>query len=582
MTASSPPALSDNARLVLESRYLQRDDQGRLIETPAQLFRRVADNVARAERAYGRDAAAFADQAYALMTRLEFLPNSPTLMNAGLGIQQLAACFVLPVEDSLPSIFDALKYTALIHQSGGGTGFAFSRLRPANDIVHSTHGVASGPISFMEVFDAATDAIKQGGTRRGANMAILSVDHPDIEAFVRAKADRQSLTNFNLSVAVTDAFMEAVEADGEIQLVNPRSGAAAGVRKARALFALIVEQAWEHGDPGLVFLDRINAANPTPQLGPIESTNPCGEQPLLPYESCTLGSLNVAKFVRDGDLDWERLGGAVETAVRFLDNVIDQNHYPAPQIERATKSTRKIGLGVMGFADLLCHLRVAYDSDEGLAWAARLMGFIQERAQGASQELGAERGVFPAWEGSIFGPEGPRYRNATRTTIAPTGTISIIADCSSGIEPVFAFALVRRHYLDREHRDRLVELPEMHEGLRAVAAAEGWWSDDLLRHLQQHGSLRAWGGAPEWARRVYVAAHEISAEWHVRMQAVFQDHIDNAVAKTINLPADASPADAADAYRLAWRENCKGITIYRHTARDKQVLSLAAPEADWR
>ena len=582
MTAPSTLPLTENARLVLERRYLRRDDAGQIVETPEGMFQRVASNVAEAETAYGGDPAAFAAQIYGLMSRLEFLPNSPTLMNAGLAIQQLAACFVLPVEDSLPEIFDAIKYTALIHQSGGGTGFAFSHLRPAHDVVHSTHGVASGPVSFMQVFDAATDAIKQGGTRRGANMAILNADHPDIEAFIHAKSNRQSLTNFNLSVGVPDAFMQAEERDETVSLVNPRTGEQVATRPARVLFDQITQQAWEHGDPGLVFLDRVNEGNPTPQLGRIESTNPCGEQPLLPYESCNLGSLDVSKFVREGELDWDRLAAAARLAVRFLDDVIDSSRYPAPEIEQMTRRTRKIGLGLMGFADLLLHVRVPYDSDEALRWADRLMSFVQLTATEASEALGKERGVFPAWEGSIFHPEGPRLRNATRTTIAPTGTISIIAGCSSGIEPVFAFHYLRRHYLDEEDPGRLVELTETHEGLRRVASAEGWWSPELVGHLGGGGRLRDWLPAPAWAHATYVTAHEIAPEWHVRMQAAFQRHVDNGVSKTINFPSTATHDDVAAAYRLAWREGCKGLTIYRDGSRRDQVLAHAAPEADWR
>ena len=581
MTAPSTKALTENARLVLERRYLQRDDAGRVVETPQGMFRRVAENVAQAENSYGGDAAAFAEQAYDLLSRLQFLPNSPTLMNAGLDIQQLAACFVLPVEDSLPEIFDTIKYTALIHQSGGGTGFAFSHLRPADDIVHSTRGVASGPVSFMQVFDAATEAIKKGGARRGANMAILAIDHPDIESFIRAKADHKTLTNFNLSVAVDDNFMQAEQHGDTVPLINPRTGEQVAVRSARALLELIAEQAWQHGDPGLVFLDRVNARNPTPQLGQIESTNPCGEQPLLPYESCNLGSLDVSKFVREGDLDWDRLADAVRLAIQFLDNVIDRSRYPAPEIKRMTRSTRKVGLGIMGFADLLLLLRVPYDSEEGLAWADRLMRFVQTRANEASESLAAMRGVFPTWQGSIFANTGPRLRNATRTTIAPTGTISIIAGCSGGIEPIFAFHLLRRHYLDENEPKRLLELSETHDGLRRAATAEGWWSRRLVHHLEEGGTLREWVDAPDWARTAYVTAHEVAPEWHVRMQATFQRHVDNGVSKTINFPATATREEVAAAYRLAWREGCKGITIYRDGSRRDQILARAAPEADW-
>ncbi len=584
MTAPPEIPLTQAARLVLERRYLQRDDRRNAVETPAQMFRRVADNVARAETAYGANPAALAQPAYDAMCRLEFLPNSPTLMNAGLDIQQLAACFVLPVEDSLPGIFDALKYAALIHQSGGGTGFAFSRLRPANDIVQSTHGVASGPLSFMHVFDAATDAIKQGGTRRGANMAILNVDHPDIEAFIRAKADRHSLTNFNLSVAVTDEFMHAVVAGHEVALINPRTGRQVGSRNARALFDLLAEQAWAHGDPGLVFIDRINRDNPTPQLGAMESTNPCGEQPLLPYESCTLGSIDVSKFVADDDLNWDRLGATVDLAVQFLDDVIDQNRYPSPEIGRMTHSTRKIGLGLMGFADLLLLLHVPYDSSTGLEWAQRLMEFIRTRANQASAALGKVRGAFPAWPGSIFAPDGPPYRNATRTTIAPTGTLSIIAGCSGGIEPVYALAFVRRHYLDHDDPKRLTEIPEVQPILKRLAEEDGWWTDALQAHLFRGGSLRDWDAAPDWAREVFVTAYDVPWEAHVRMQATFQRHVDNAVSKTVNIAADAGAEDVAAAYLLAWREGCKGITVYRDSSRAAQVLSHLSigPDSDWR
>ena len=583
MAAPDSIPLTEAGQLVLRRRYQQRNDQRNTVEGPEELFRRVAGNVAQAEARYGDDPAAFAERAYAMMARLEFLPNSPTLMNAGLGIQQLAACFVLPVDDSLPGIFDALKVTALIHQSGGGTGFAFSRLRPANDIVQSTHGVASGPVSFMRVFDAATDAIKQGGARRGANMAILNVDHPDIDGFIRAKANGDSLTNFNLSVAVTDEVMEAVVAGGNYALVNPRSGRQVGTRSARQVFDLIAAEAWRNGDPGLVFLDRINRDNPTPALGAIESTNPCGEQPLLANESCTLGSIDVSKFFAGGDLDWGRLGATVDTAVRFLDDVIDQNRYPSEEIARTTLSTRKIGLGVMGFADLLILLRVPYGSEEGLAWAERLMGFLQDRANGASLALGVARGVFPAWTGSIFHPAGPRYRNATRTTIAPTGTLSIIAGCSSGIEPVYGLAYVRHHYLDRDDPARLTEITEVYPLLQRQAQAQGWWSGALLRRLLAGGSLREWGATPDWATDVFVTAYDISWEWHVRMQSAFQLRVDNAVSKTVNFPAAATKDEVAAALLLAWREGCKGITVYRDTSRENQVLSRVpiGPERDW-
>ena len=592
--------LSKSARLVLERRYLRRDEARNTVETPSQMFRRVANSVAAAEARYDADPrglaeGVFADRACELMASLRFLPNSPTLMNAGLEIQQLAACFVLPVEDSLPGIFDSLKYAALIHQSGGGTGFAFSRLRPSNDLVQSTHGVASGPVSFMEVYDAATDAIKQGGARRGANMAILTVEHPDIERFVRAKSEAGKLNNFNLSVAVGDAFMQAALDDADYALINPRTGGEVGRRNARAMLALISAQAWQQGDPGLVFLDRVNGDNPTPQLGHIESTNPCGEQPLLPYESCTLGSIDVSKFLTGRGvptIDWDALGDAVDVGVRFLDDVIDVNRYPSPEIERATLRTRKIGLGIMGFADLLFALGVAYDSEAALAQAGELAAFIQRRANDASQALGAERGAFPAWEGSIFDPDGPRYRNATRTTIAPTGTLSIIAGCSGGIEPAFALAYVRQHYLDGDDPSRLTSIRDIHPALRRIAQDEGWWTAQLEAHLCDGGALRtapeahmtdAPSGVRSQARvtesaiRTFVTAHEIGWLWHVRMQAVFQRHVDNAVSKTINFPRDAAREDIGAAFIRAWQEGCKGITVYRDGSRAEQVFSHPTP-----
>jgi len=624
MSEQGPPPLelSENARIVLERRYLAKDDEGNVIETPEQLFRRVAGNIAQAEARYGSEeeassrVALWAERFYALMTSLRFLPNSPTLGNAGRPLQQLSACFVLPVEDSMVSIFDAVKQTALIHQSGGGTGFAFSRLRPAGDIVQTTGGVASGPVSFMRVFDAATEAIKQGGTRRGANMAILDVHHPDIEAFINVKADMVTLTNFNISVAVDDAFMRAVEADEEYDLINPRTGEVVGRRRARAIFEQIVANAWRNGDPGLVFLDRINADNPTPQLGRIEATNPCGEQPLLPFESCNLGSLNLARFVKDSgpgegggkfpafgkDVDWEALAEIIPICVRFLDDVIDMNQYPVPEIERQTKLTRKIGLGVMGFADLLFKLGIPYNSDEALSLGDRLMAFIREHADAASEALAGERGVFPAWEESVYGPKGiaagrlpasgtpaeagaasrkteprPRpLRNATRTTVAPTGTLSIIAGCSGGIEPAFALAFTRQHFLDPRTPREPVRLTEVNPVFEAVARSRGFYSEDLIAHLAAGRPLRDRAEVPADVKEVFVTAHEIAPSWHVRMQAAFQRHTDNAVSKTINFPRQATIADVAAAYMLAYKEGCKGITIYRDGSRAGQVLSHIA------
>lgn len=587
--------LSDNARIVLERRYLAKDDSGRPIETPEQMFRRVAHNIAQAELRYNPDRAAasrWEERFLELMTRLEFLPNSPTLMNAGRELQQLSACFVLPVPDSIEGIFQAIKDTAIIHQSGGGTGFSFSRLRPKGDRVRSTMGIASGPVSFLKVFDAATEAIKQGGTRRGANMGILSVTHPDIEEFITLKADMRTLTNFNISVAVSEEFMRAVEADEEYELINPRTGLAAGRRRARHIFDLIVANAWKNGDPGIVFIDRINRDNPTPHLGQIEATNPCGEQPLLPYESCNLGSLNLSKFVKTGGgqrrFDWQRLARVIPDCVRFLDDVIDMNRFPVEAIDRATKLTRKIGLGVMGWHDALLALGVPYDSEEALALAEEVSRFIQEKANEASLELGRERGPFPAFQGSRYDPDLP-YRNSTRTTVAPTGTLSIIADCSSGIEPIFALAYTRRHYLDPKDPAKLTVLREVNKRFLQAAKEGGFYSEALLDHLAAGGTIAEWnrslpegppaagrdGLVPEWAARLFVTAHEISPEWHVRMQAAFQRHTDNAVSKTINFPNAATEADVAAAFWLAYREGCKGITIYREGSREYSVLSHA-------
>ena len=572
--------LSENARLVLERRYLARDDRGQPLETPEQLFARVAHNIAQAEAIYAPDdkdaAARWEVRFLELMTALDFLPNSPTLMNAGRELQQLSACFVLPVEDSIEGIFQAIKDTARIHQSGGGTGFAFSRLRPAGDRVRSTMGVASGPVSFLKVFDAATEAIKQGGTRRGANMGILAVNHPDIEQFITVKGDMRTLVNFNISVAVTEEFMRAVENDEEYDLVNPRSGEVTARRRARHIFDLIVANAWRNGDPGIVFIDRINRDNPTPNLGQIEATNPCGEQPLLPYESCNLGSLNLGRFVTaEGDkprFDWERLARVIPDCARFLDDVIDMNRYPIDEIDKATKLTRKIGLGVMGWHDALMRLGIPYDSEEALTLAEEIARFIQEKANEASLGLARERGTFPAFEGSMYDPDRP-YRNATRTTVAPTGTISIIADCSSGIEPVFALAYTRQHYLDPDDASKLTTLREVNRYFLKAAKDCGFYSDAMMDHVSAGGRVSDQEEVPDWAQRLFVTAHEITPEWHVRVQAAFQRHNDNAVSKTINFPHSAAEADVAAAFWLAYREGCKGITVYREGSRDFSVLS---------
>jgi len=578
-TKAEPAGFSENAMRVLEKRYLKKDERGQIIETPLEMFRRVAQNIASAELHYDHkaDVSAGEEEFYRVMANLEFLPNSPTLMNAGRDLQQLSACFVLPIEDSMERIFDTVKHTALIHKSGGGTGFSFSRLRPEGDMVGSTGGVASGPVSFMRAFDAATDVIKQGGMRRGANMAILNVSHPDILKFITAKEKGNSLTNFNLSVAATAEFMNAVVDGTDYDLINPRNKAVQGKLNAKEVFDMIVDLAWRTGDPGLVFLDRINDANPTPKLGAIESTNPCGEQPLLPYESCNLGSINLSRMVCDGkgkepELDYDRLADIVKTAVRFLDNVIDKNSFPIPEIEEMTKRTRKIGLGVMGFADMLIKLGISYDSEDALKVAEEVMRFINEKATKASLTLAEERGVFPAFEGSVYDvPGGLRVRNATRTTIAPTGTLSIIAGCSSGIEPLFALSYVR-NILDG---DGLVEVNPYFED---VARREGFYSEELMNELAKRGNTKDMEIIPEDVKRLFVTAHDISPEWHIRMQSAFQSSTHNAVSKTINFPHSSTREDVARAYMLAYKEDCKGITIYRDRSKDKQVLSVAGEE----
>jgi ribonucleoside-diphosphate reductase alpha chain len=585
--------LNPSAMKVLEKRYLKKDEEGRIIEGPVNLFRRVAKAVASVELNYGKadaEISGLEDRFYTLMTSLKFLPNSPTLMNAGRRLGQLSACFVLPVEDSMESIFEAVKNAALIHKSGGGTGFSFSNLRPKGDIVGSTKGVSSGPLSFMTVFDSATEAIKQGGTRRGANMGILRVDHPDILDFISAKDNNSILNNFNLSVALTDVFMKALEKDEEYDLINPHSRKAVRQLKARSVFNLIVNHAWKNGEPGVIFMDRINQFNPTPAAGQIESTNPCGEQPLLPYESCNLGSINLARFVRansaeaweqgsadaaSGRIDWVALRETVRLSVHFLDNVIDINKYPMKKIEEATKANRKIGLGVMGWADMLIQLGIPYNSVEASKLASEVMKFIQAESKKQSAFLAVERGVFPNFEESIY-TDDMAVRNATTTTIAPTGTLSIIAGCSSGIEPLFAVSFVR-NVLEG------TKLYEVNPHFERVARERGFWSKELIEMIAEKGSLKDIDEIPEDIKKTFITAHDISPLDHVRMQAAFQKHVDNAVSKTVNFPHDASPKDVEDVYYLAFGLGCKGLTVYRDGSRDEQVLSTgktAKQEAD--
>jgi len=560
--------LGVNAIKVLKNRYLMKDYEGKVTETPSQMFRRVAKAVAKADLLYDKksDVEGIEETFYQIMADREFLPNSPTLMNAGTRLGQLSACFVLPVEDSIDGIFTTLKYMAMIHQSGGGTGFSFSKLRPTGDIVGSTKGVASGPVSFMTIYDAATNVIKQGGRRRGANMAILDVTHPDVLKFIEAKSREGILTNFNISVAVTDQFMEAVEKDAEYDLINPRSGKAEASLRARHVFDLIVSNAWRTGDPGLIFIDEINRHNPTPQVGEIRSTNPCGEQPLLPFESCNLGSINLAKMIKGREVDWEKLRKVIRTAVHFLDNVIDVNRFPVPEIEELTRANRKIGLGVMGFADMLIMLGIPYDSEEAFAMGEKVMHFVSDEAKKKSVEIGEKRGAFPNFSGSLWEKRGYKtIRNSTVTTVAPTGTISIIAGCSGGIEPIFAVAFVRNVM----EGTRLLEIQSTFEEL---AKERSFYSRDLMLEIAKTGSIQNMEEVPKDVRRIFVTALDIDAEWHVRMQAAFQKYVDNAVSKTVNLPPDATVEDVKRVYLLAYKLKCKGITVYRYGSKKEQVL----------
>lgn len=570
---------SPNALIVLKKRYFKKDEKGQVIENASQMVERIADSISSVERKFGADKNKIKevkDVFFNMIANLEFMPNSPTLMNAGKELGQLSACFVIPVEDSMESIFDAIKSTALVHKTGGGTGFSFSRLRPANSVVESTGGVASGPVSFMKVFDAATQAVKQGGTRRGANMGILRVDHPDIIDFVKCKEKEGTITNFNISVAITDEFMDKYFKDQDYQLKDPKKQEVRASLSAKQVFDLIAGNAYRNGEPGIVFIDKINKDNPTPNLGKIESTNPCGEQPLLPFESCNLGSINLAQMLKKTEagyaIDWDKIKNTTKWAVHFLDNVIEANKFPLPQIKENTLKTRKIGLGVMGWATMLGFLKIAYDSDEAINLARELMKVIYEQAKEESISLAKDRGVFPAWKGSAWDEKGIRLRNATLTTVAPTGTISIIAGpTATGIEPNYALAYFR-NVLDGE------KLLEVDPAFEVIAKQEGFYSQDLMARIAKGESIQAMKEVPDKIKQVFKTALEISPYWHIKMQAAFQEFTDNAVSKTINLPNNATVDDVKEAYILSYKLGCKGITVYRDGSRAEQVLSIEKPK----